>query len=512
MANSYKTLKEDFVSNLPGGSIEEVHLVVLVCPVQASALFMPRPQLTPTQAAALFWSVLQARRGFFLEYGPEAVIADFLLNVCGILFAMTLYSSSPLLLLGLLVVPAILLFVLAPSGVVKEERPPHANGPAGLGPKGQRFNHLPLRPFVTTYRGALMIITCMAILAVDFPVFPRRFAKVETWGTSLMDMGVGSFVFSAGVVAAKQVLRDEHSGRKTGLGRRLYVSTRHAFPILALGLVRLFMVKGVDYAEHVTEYGVHWNFFFTLAFLPPFVAIFQSLFALIPSYAMLALLLAIAYQVALESTGLQEFILIAPRSNLFSQNREGIFSFFGYLSIFLAGQSTGRYLLPQQSTRSAPPEHSRAQRKHLLLQLASWSVVWGALLFFTTSYEHGLGMQVSRRLANLPYVLWVCFFNCSMIAITCLFETMVFPDAHRAVAPMLEQKRYRRHTSRILDAYNRNGLAIFLLANLLTGLINLTFDTIHMSAYPAMGVLVGYAIILTAVALTLDIRNITIKL
>ena len=156
-----------------------------------------------------------------------------------------------------------------------------------------------------------MVVTCVAILAVDFRIFPRRYAKVENWGTSLMDMGVGSFVFSAGVVSARSIWKDQLSKKSTPLFRRLAASVKHSLPLLVLGVIRLYSVKGLDYAEHITEYGVHWNFFFTLGFLPPFVAIFQSAFRIIPSYAILSCLLGIVYEAALDFTDLKAFIITA---------------------------------------------------------------------------------------------------------------------------------------------------------------------------------------------------------
>jgi hypothetical protein len=31
-----------------------------------------------------------------------------------------------------------------------------------------------------------MLVTCVTILAIDFPVFPRRYGKTETYGTGLV--------------------------------------------------------------------------------------------------------------------------------------------------------------------------------------------------------------------------------------------------------------------------------------------------------------------------------------
>ncbi|RYP57842.1 hypothetical protein DL770_010569 [Monosporascus sp. CRB-9-2] len=489
---SYKQMKEEFVSNLSGGEVTEINYVTAVTP-----------------AAFLLWSVLQSRQSFFRPYQPLGFVVDFLLNVASPLLGITLYANNPLLLCGFILAPALLVYALPP-------RPPASRRKPKLPPsmKSQdSCSTLPLlstKPFLTTYRGSMLILTCLAILAVDFRLFPRRFAKVETWGTSLMDVGVGSFVFSAGVVAARPALKERAEGRTTPLTQRLLHSMRHSLPLLTLGVVRLISVKGLDYNEHVTEYGVHWNFFFTLGFLPPFVALFQAALRVIPSYAALALLIGVIYQVVLESTSLKAFILTAPRTDLFSMNREGICSFCGYLAIFLAGQDTGMFVLPRNITRSR--SSNGAQRNTLLLTMAVWSAVWTALYILTTNPVYGAGVDVSRRLANLPYVLWIAAFNSAQILAMCVIDTIFFPAFYNAADARTEKEAYETATSPVLRAFNRNGLAVFLLANLLTGLVNLTVPTLDVTPLATMAILVGYAAVLTGVAVALDKWDLSIKL
>jgi len=137
----------------------------------------------------------------------------------------------------------------------------------------------------------MMLMTCIAILAVDFRIFPRKFAKTETYGISLMDIGVGSFIISSALVSPKaresishntrldkdikhaqnRHLSQDHKG--TSRISALLSTLRSIALLLFIGVSRFVVVKALNYQEHVTEYGVHWNFFLTLALVALFVAV-----------------------------------------------------------------------------------------------------------------------------------------------------------------------------------------------------------------------------------------------
>jgi len=89
-------------------------------------------------------------------------------------------------------------------------------------------------PFVTTYRAMVTYTTVLCILAVDFQLFPRRFAKTKKYGCSLMDIGTAGFIFSNGIVAP------ESKNRAADLKKSL----KGCIPLVVLGIVRLITVKG----------------------------------------------------------------------------------------------------------------------------------------------------------------------------------------------------------------------------------------------------------------------------
>ena len=81
----------------------------------------------------------------------------------------------------------------------------------------------------------------------------------------IQSSGVGLFVCLHGVVARE--VRG-HAVTRITVGQ-YFGGVLHAIqsviPLVVLGCARLVATWGVEYQEHVSEYGVHWNFFFTLA-------------------------------------------------------------------------------------------------------------------------------------------------------------------------------------------------------------------------------------------------------
>ncbi|KAK7844051.1 uncharacterized protein CFP56_011639 [Quercus suber] len=252
------------------------------------------------------------------------------------------------------------------------------------------------KEIISSYRVSMMILTCLCILAVDFRIFPRKYAKTETYGTSLMDIGVGSFVLVNSLVSRQ-------------------ARNVSSVPLMILGFVRLISTAGVDYQVHVGEYGVHWNFFFTLAA----TSILTSIINVPPRYSgMLGSLVLVGYEICL-MRGLNLYLLSNERGmDIISQNKEGIFSIFGYWGMYLLG----------------------------------------------------------------------------VLAILMLSDYI--PGSK---------------TSILEEAFNRNLLGAFLLANVLTGLVNLSVDTLSASSVTALFVLVVYASTLSTVVGIADFCGIRLK-
>ncbi|KAJ6798374.1 Uncharacterized protein M6B38_211635 [Iris pallida] len=317
-----------------------------------------------------------------------------------------------------------------------------------------------LRRSISSYRVSMVVVTCLCILAVDFKIFPRRYAKTETYGTSLMDLGVGSFVLANSLVSRQA---------RGAMAVNWKAALRSICPLVFLGFGRLISTTGVDYQVHVGEYGVHWNFFFTLAA----VSILTSIVNIPPKYCgIFGIVILIGYQSCL-ICGLNDYLISNERaSNIVSQNKEGFFSIFGYWGLYLVGVHLGYHVFFGHELSSKPGNVQLARIKAWGLTLLFWLLT----IIFDKYVE-----RVSRRMCNLAYVTLVLAQNFQIISI--LFLVDLVPDQKPLV---------------LEEAFNQNLLGSFLLANVLTGVVNLSVDTLSASSFAALAVLVMYALTLSA--------------
>ncbi|KAL4159591.1 hypothetical protein PRNP1_000168 [Phytophthora ramorum] len=352
-------------------------------------------------------------------------------------------------------------------------------------------------PFLTNFRAQIMISTCFAILAVDFTVFPRRFAKTENYGFSVMDIGVGAFIVSSAITSAPaRQARPNASTKRSSLEdkptpsllSKCYAFLRPIALVLIFAIARFLTVKGINYQEHVSEYGVHWNFYFTLAGVYLAYSFLQA-FGKWAANPVAAILIAFGYQTYLSQYGGEEYILDAPRDNLMSQNREGILSLAGYTSLYMLAVYAGQSIFSYMDTNGA-----KLQRNMRWLVISLFAVA--GLLWLSTFLSVRLVSRPSRRMLNLSYLLWVMAESITLLALYCGIQTLsMLPRV-----PLLFQ------------GINHNQLFVFIVANLMTGAVNLSMHTINTEPAIACAVLLAYMLVVCVLASVLQHAGVRIKL
>ncbi|KAM3686702.1 hypothetical protein ACJW31_10G022000 [Castanea mollissima] len=454
--NPNKRLKEEFVTDLTGSSMLEVSALLTI----VSILVILRHSFSSDR---LFDTSLKKNDNEILGSKDwraymATMAVDFLVLVLPTILFFTVLADWTYLWAILLII--VLFFIIA---LKRSDFP---------SPSLERRVHY-TKEFISSYRVSMMILTCLCILAVDFRIFPRKYAKTETYGTSLMDIGVGSFVLVNSLVSRQA--RNVSSVRwKTAL--------QSTSPLIILGFVRLISTAGVDYQVHVGEYGVHWNFFFTLAV----TSMLTSIINVPPRYSgMLGSLVLVGYQICL-MCGLNLYLLSNERGmDIISQNKEGIFSIFGYWGMYLLGVQLGNYLFFGNNSSAMLRSNRWAGIRALILSILFWIIT----VLLDRHVE-----RVSRRMCNLTYVTMVLALNLQVLAILMLSDYI--PGSK---------------TSVLEEAFNRNLLGAFLLANVLTGLVNLSVDTLSASSVTALFVLVVYASTLSTVVGIADFCGIRLK-
>ncbi|XP_052242547.1 phosphatidylinositol-glycan biosynthesis class W protein-like [Dreissena polymorpha] len=338
----------------------------------------------------------------------------------------------------------------------------------------------------------------------NFIIYPKYFYKSRLYGTTLMDLGLGFYVISHAMVA------NEARGifLKASVWSTFIKVCKDVIPLVFLGLARYFATSGFGYHVPVQEYGVHWNFFFTLAVIKLGSTV---LFFLTPPslHAFLGPCILATHQLLLSKAGLREFVIVGygthfSRNGIIEANREGIVATVGFLAIFFIGVQLGKILMAKRRTIG---EWLQALAQLVIVCVSSW------LLFNVASV---FAERPSRKFANLAYACFIIGISSLLMVklllfdiVTAFFRRIATPGCQSGKTSPFEESCDR--TCRLLQAINYNGLLFFVIANLVTGLFNLFADTMLYSHAEAFVIVSVYMLLLSAISLHLYNRKASLK-
>ncbi|XP_054715087.1 phosphatidylinositol-glycan biosynthesis class W protein-like [Uloborus diversus] len=191
----------------------------------------------------------------------------------------------------------------------------------------------------------------------------------------------------------------------------------------------------------------------------------------------LSMITMVLHQWLLLKGGLTSFVLSDDRRNLFEENKEGICSLLGFMSLYLYGIELGSLLW---KTRHKTGEYLRLLWQLCGVGFCGWIIMYAL---------HASVQPISRRMANLSYCVWVVSLTTLQIAVH-FFENIF----------LLFSSKFLKHKFNdclLWKAINFNALFYFLLANVITGVVNLSIHTFKASNLVSLIVLVLYLTVLS---------------
>ena len=414
----YKQLKEESLINLKGSSIIESYILSLTMPF----------------TILLHYIVFKEKK---YENNLKNIILNVLCHLFPFIITFTFWTNNYPFFFSLIFL-FLIFYIFLNSKRFKfltEERLKDLN-------QKKKF-------FISTYRISKMLGVCITILVVDFPKsFDRRLSKCESYGISMMDLGVGTFIFSSAMIS-------------TITSRNITKILKSVGPMIILGILRWLSITVTNYPIHMTEYGTHWNFFFTLAS----ISILINLIGHSKNDLYLGILAGVLHEILLRN-GLENYIMNPNRISFVDHNKEGICTLLSYISIYYIASSFGKLFLK---------ERSREEWKNLLIGLWILTILFLIPTLFWEKY-----FLFSRRLGNFGYILAIVGQN--LILVTLNLTISMFTEVHDNL---------------MVNIVNSNPLIFFLIANCFTGIINLTFDTLTIEPPFVFLILSGYAFAMT---------------
>ncbi|XP_063702805.1 phosphatidylinositol-glycan biosynthesis class W protein [Culicoides brevitarsis] len=473
----YKTFHESFMVNNNGTSAFHTFLTIV-----------------PSFFTTFFYTLAVATNILTPRGTPMQFVQEFVILVMPIIASVTIVNSV------IVQVNVALLVIVIPLIVIHLKNRIHM----------EPFVQIPTKQiqYLTVGRSVVNLISCICILAVDFQVFPRNLAKTETFGYGLMDTGVGLFVIINGAVSS-EAQKDKLDGLNMKKVKKILLSTS---PLIALGMLRFFLIKEINYQEHISEYGTHWNFFMTLASVKLFGSLLLEIFPYPQHAHYMAITCLCLHEMSLQ-LGLSQFVMsdASREISFFNANREGIISIPGYVTLYLFSIFLRNLVKFPNKNTIRPKDLMKVILKLFFIVIFLWKMIYVCERMF----------GISRRLANMGYCFWIASLGCTMVLLFMLLEIFILfvkfdqkdlRNAEEIVKDTHNQGMDRlKYVPLIFEAINFNALLFFLMANLLTGLLNMFFQTMLLSELASLLIIGYYAFTLLTFTVFLYVNKIKLK-